>query len=71
VYESDCKQQKYVPLENEAAFHSLEYFPAGNCSEMRTDTSLPRQSNIFSDTNDFDAILNEIVVVGLNGLGKF
>jgi hypothetical protein len=32
-------------------------------------TSLPRRSNIFDLTKDFDGRLNEIFVEGLNGFG--
>jgi hypothetical protein len=35
------------------------------------ETSLPKASYIFNETNDFNGRLKVKVVVGLNGFGKF
>jgi len=69
VNEPACKRYKYTPLGKSAPVHCREYVPADNSSDITVDTSLPKVSNTFSDTNDLDGRLNEIVVDGLNGFG--
>ena len=72
VNEPASIRQKYTPEEYCLPSHFTEWLPAVIvCSDNNVDTFLPIASKMTIFTGDVFGKSKEIVVTGLNGLGKF
>ena len=65
----DRNVQRYIPELRCDASNDTVCFPALTIPSARTDTERPSRSVMMSDAVPLCAIVNEIVVVGLNGFG--